>query len=81
MPGHDVFKPKILVDVSSFFDAAGTRYHVLGIICSGTTFHVVAVLGYASGVPRSPTIWKAFPLVWARWASIPNTIFVDRGKT
>ena len=64
MPGHYVFNLKILMDVLSVFHAAGTRYHALGIICSGTTFHVVAILGYASGVPKSPTIWAAFTLVW-----------------
>ena len=45
MPGHYVFDLKVLIDVFSLFDAAGKRYHALGIICSGTTFHVVAILG------------------------------------
>ena len=80
MPGHYVFNLKVLMDVFSLFDAAGTRYHALGIICSGTTFHVVAILGYASGVPKSSIIWAAFTLVWTRWAGMPNTTFVDRGK-
>ena len=80
MPGHYVFNLKVLMDVVSLSDAVGERYHALGIICSGTTFHVVVVLGYASGVPKSVAIWEAFTLVWTSWAGMPNTSFVDRGK-
>ena len=68
------------MDVFSLVDAAGKRYHAHCVICSGTTFHVVAILGYASGVPKSAAIWEAFTLVWTSWAGMPNIISVDRGK-
>ena len=78
-PNSYVFGEDVGVDVLEVKDAAGDRWHVLHVVCLGTTYHTADCLGKAQGVPASARCLMSFNQQWLSWAGTPRTISLDRG--
>ena len=59
MIGFDTFAEK---------DAYGAEWQFLNIVCLGSSFQVVILLGETNKIASSATILESYELAWASWA-------------
>ena len=78
-PSMYTFNHNLSIDVFEIADVQGTRYSVLSIVDTGTSFHQAAVVSVGGGQPSSLTCWKKFQRVWSQWAGFPVMVTTDRG--
>ena len=67
-PNSYTFGEDIGVDVMEVKDAAGDRWHILHVVCLGTTYHTADCIGKAQGVPASSRCLMSLNQQWLSWA-------------
>ena len=81
LPTVDEFGVVIGFDTFSEKDASGAEWQFLNIVCLGSSFQVVALLGDALKIPSASEVLEAYALCWGVWAGGPEVgVIVDRAK-
>ena len=81
LPLTDEFNVLIGMDIFQEKDAQGEAWAFLNVICQGTTFQVVTVLGDTFANPTSAAVLEALNASWFSWAGYPEFgIMTDRAK-
>ena len=70
--GFDTFAEK---------DSDEAEWQFLNIVCLGSSFQVVVLLGETNKIASSTAILEAYELAWASWAGEPEVgVIADRAK-
>ena len=72
LPSVDEFGVVIGFDTFSEKDAGGAEWQFLNIVCLGSSFQVVALLGDALKIPSATEVLEAYELSWGVWAGEPE---------
>ena len=81
LPTAEEFNVQIGLDIFSEKDCRGHSWTWLNILCQGTTFQVVALLGETFANPKGSVILEALSAHWLSWAGYPERgVVTDRAK-
>ena len=80
MPGRYQFNFHVMLDTLFGQDADGNTHAFLNIMCDGTRFQVAWQFHIGKHAPSAKIALEISLTVWASWAGLPQSIFVDRGK-
>ena len=81
LPLTDEFNIMVGIDVFQAKDSQGEQWSFLNILCQGTTFQVVSLLGDTFANPTSAAVLEALNSSWFSWAGYPERgVMSDRAK-
>ncbi|CAE8678310.1 unnamed protein product [Polarella glacialis] len=82
LPTVDEFNVVTGFDCFSCKDAGGVEWLFLGMVCLGSSFHVVALLSEANKNPSASMGLEVYELSWGNWAGDPEVgIIADRTRS
>ena len=79
-PGKHVFNYLLWMDTATIHDVKGNPYHLMVLVCEGTSFGINTSMGLAKGIPKSSMCLNTFCMCWTSWAGWPQVVRIDRGK-
>ena len=75
MPERYSFNHALGIDVFECLDAQGTKHQIMNMVCLGTCFQLVEIVGVGDGLPSSARCLEAIQRQWTSWAGLPVVLY------